>query len=169
MIDRIEIKERGPTPRRLRKVYSTAAKSAWQSTAELFHFDYRGKRFTAAHGKAAGYRPRAGEQLPYGSKAFWKSYYGRKIRYKKTTAPLVWTGRTERATRFSYRISATRNQGVVRYAGARVLNYIPWAAAEFRKILPDEVRALAANYDRELETKFRQDSGQELTTVTPPG
>lgn len=150
MLQTITVKERGAVPRKLRKAYNQAGRESWLRTAAEFHSNYRDKRFTVAHGKAAGYQPRAGENLPYGSKQFWRSYYGRKIRQKGTRAPLVWSGKTRDATRLGFKLSSTRNVGRVAYPSARVFNYRPFMAAEFRRITRQEAGELAKFFDRQL-------------------
>lgn len=154
MLQTITIQERGPTPRKLRKAYNAAGKESWLETAAEFHSNYRDKRFTVAHGKAAGYRPRSGENLPYGSKGFWASYYGRKLRQKGTRAPFVWSGKTRDAVRLGFRLTSTRNVGRVAYPGARVLNYIPWMAQEFRIVTRQEASDLAKFFDERLSSKI---------------
>lgn len=154
MLQTITVQERGATPRKLRKAYNAAGKASWLDTAAHFHSYYRDKRFTVPHAKAAGYRPRSGENLQYGSKAFWRSYYGRKIRQKKTRAPLVWSGKTRDATRLGFRLSSTRNVGRVAYPSARVLNYRPWMAEEFRRITRQEAGDLAKFFDEKLSARI---------------
>ena len=165
MLQTITVQERGATPRKLRKAYGIAGKASWLDTAAYFHSYYRDKRFTVAHGKAAGYQPRAGENLAYGSKAFWRSYYGRKIRQKKTRAPLVWSGKTRDATRLGFRLSSTRNVGRVAYPSARVFNYRPFMAAEFRRITRQEAGELAKFFDEKLSARmsaFSETSSQKV-------
>jgi hypothetical protein len=162
-IDKITIKERGPTPRGLRKAFNAASKSSWSATGLYFHERYRPNRFTVAHGKEAGYRPRQGDNLPYGSKEFWRSYVGRKLRKYNTRAPLVFTGRTKRLTQMA-RISATSNAASVRYSGANTLNFHPDLAAEFRKIIPKEARQLGRIYDSGLTRKLKEDQTETVRT-----
>jgi hypothetical protein len=165
MLQAITIKERGATPRKLRKAYNQAGKESWLQTAAEFHSNYRDKRFTVAHGRAAGYQPRAGENLPFGSKAFWRSYYGRKIRQKGTRAPLVWSGKTRDATRLGFRLSSTRNVGRVAYASARVFNYRPFMAEEFRRITREEAGELAKFFDEQLSQRLGAFSEASTTKV----
>ncbi len=163
-IDKVVIQERGAVPRNLRKAFNASSKSSWSVTGLYYHEKLRPKRFTVAHGREAGYRPRQGDNLPFGSKAFWRSYVGRKLRYKYTRAPLVWSGTTKRAVRMA-RIAATSQGAQVRYSGARVLNFNPDIAAEFRKILPSEGRQLGRIYDAELNRKLNADNTTRETSI----
>ncbi|MFO0923529.1 MAG: hypothetical protein U0905_13690 [Pirellulales bacterium] len=65
----------------------------------------------------------------------WRSYVGRKLKYKPTRAPLVWSEQTRRAVQAA-RISTSSQGASVRYSGARVLNFHPDLAKEFRRIIP---------------------------------
>lgn len=163
-IDKIVIKERGATPRRMRRAFNNASKQSWNEAGLYFHQTYRPKRFTVAHGKEAGYRPRSGDELPFGSKQFWRSYVGRKLKYKHTRAPLVWSGQTRRAVQAA-RISTTSQGASVRYSGARVLNFHPDLAKEFRRIIPREARQLGRIYDRGLDRRLNADKSEETKTV----
>lgn len=156
IIDKITITERGAVPRRLQGAYNRAGKAAWSETGIYYHVNLRPKRFTKVHGDKAGYRKRSGENLPYGTRAFWRSYYGRKIREKHTTAPFVWSGRSRQAMQMA-RIVGARNLARVSYSGARVFNYNPWMNAEFRKILPEEATELARKFDLELNKELAKD------------
>lgn len=142
----IEITDRGPTPRRWAKVYTAAARDAWLEAATYFHKTYTPRRFTEAHAKAAGYALRAGQDAVYGSKRFWNSYFGRKIRYKGHRKPLVWSGNTERAAKTAT-ISSTTKRASIRFPGVRVLNWKPHLRDEFTRILPEEAVQLGVKYD----------------------
>jgi len=162
MLDRITIKERGPTPRGMKRAYNNHSKAAWQSTGMLFHREMRDKRFTRAHGREAGYQKRQGEEPGLTRAEFFRSYTGRKLRKHSHMRPLEFSGETRRAIRTAS-ISATSKGSRVRYPGARKFNFrrtsaAPKMADEFRKLLPDEIQKLAAHYDETLDDKLNSDN-----------
>lgn len=163
-IDKITIRERGSTPRRLAKVYTASSKAAWSASAKYYHLKFRPLRFTQAHGKAAGYAKRSGDDISYGSKAFWRSYVGRKIRKFKHNHPLEWSGKTRRGSAFA-NIATTRVQAKVKYPQVRVLNFKPHLQAEFRRLLPSELPQLGRVYDRALDRGMKADKGTETRTI----
>lgn len=55
------------------------------------HFDPKWAKQYAAENPGA-YEPRQGEDMPSGSKGFWRTYTGRKVRKYKHRNPLQWTG-----------------------------------------------------------------------------
>lgn len=146
------------------KVYTAGSKSGWSDAAKQYHLKFRPKRFTQAHAKAAGYAKRSGEDLTYGSKAFWRSYVGRKIRKFKHNQPLRWSGNTRRGSAFAT-VSTTRVQARVKYPRVRVLNFRPNLQAEFRRILPDEARQLGRVYDRSLDRFLKTDKTVQTRTI----
>lgn len=163
-ITKITVRDRGPTPRRLQKVYTAGSKTAWSDAAKYYHATYRPKRFTQAHGLAAGYKKRSGEDLAFGTKAFWLSYIGRKIRLKKHRHPLEWSGRTREGSKFAS-VSTTRVQAKVKYPRVRVLNFIPGLQDEFRRLLPSEAKQLGRVYDGSLNRALKADKGTETRTL----
>jgi hypothetical protein len=150
---RVTVKERGAVPRRLKSIYTQSSRESWRDTGIYFHTTYRPRRFTTAHATEAGYAPRKGEDLPYGTKEFWRSYIGRKIRIKKHRRPLEWSGESRRAVQ-SASITTTSNRARVRYGGARVFNFRR-LSAEFTKVLPSEARQLGRIYDRNLDRRMK--------------
>ena len=60
--------------------------------AREWHRRYHRRHFTREAYQLYGYTPRSGEDLPMGSKAWKRSYTGRKTRMKKHRLPLVWSG-----------------------------------------------------------------------------
>ena len=166
-IKRIEIKEIGAVPRNMKRIHRTAAKSGYEAAATEFHQRFAPLRFTTAHANAANYKPRSGSNLPYGSKAYWRSYVGRKQRggmgRPGTTAPLVWTGETRDAARMAT-IAATSNRGEARYT-LRKLNWIPWAREEFTRVLGAEAAALGQVFNRRYDTDYRSDQTVTRTTI----
>lgn len=165
----IKITEFGVVPRALKAIHRTAAKESYRLTGETFHTRFAPLRFTAKHGKEAGYRKRSGENLAFGTRAFWRSYFGRKIQggrlpdgrmRQPTTAPLVWSGDTRAAARMATN-AATANRVEVRYT-FRALNYIPWAREEFSKVLEREAIELGQQFDTDYHVRF---NGTDRTTT----
>lgn len=152
---RIEIRDRGNTPRKMKSALNNARKKAWADVAEYHHEHLTPKRFTTEHARAAGYTKRKGENLPRGSRRFKRSYTGRKLRIKGHTLPLVWSGDTRRAVRFAS-ISSTAKEGRAAYRGANKLNFRHpksqvRAAEEFRRHTNAEAVELARVFDRRLD------------------
>lgn len=157
---RIAIRERGNTPRGMKRAFNAASKEAWRDTAMEFHANYRDKRFTAEHAREAGYTARKGELQPRGSKAFRQSYTGRKLRIKGHTRPLEFSGETRRAVRATS-ITSTSRGGKASYRGASKFNFRhPKSrvrmSEEFRRITRAESIELAAFYDRRLDAALKR-------------
>jgi hypothetical protein len=165
-IRRITIQEIGPVPRNMKRIHRAAAKTGYTAAATAFHERFAALRFTVSHAQAAGYKPRSGANLPYGSKAYWRSYVGRKqmggMGRPATTAPLVWTGETRDAARMAT-IDATSNRGTARYT-LRKLNWIPWAREEFVRLLEGEANALGHVFNRVYDTNMQ--SNRDVSRIT---
>jgi hypothetical protein len=154
------IRDRGTTPRGMRKAYSAASREAWFATAVQFHTVYRDRRFTNEHALEAGYGRRKGELLARGTKAFQRSYTGRKLRMFGHTRPLEFTGETRNKMRAAS-ISSTRNMGRAAYPGASKFSFKHPKSKirmheEFRRILPREASELGEYYDEQLDAKLKQ-------------
>jgi hypothetical protein len=155
-----KIRDRGTTPRGMRRAYGHASKAAWLATAAHFHAHYRQRRFTQAHARAAGYGHRKGELLARGTKAFRNSYTGRKLRLFGHTDPLRFSGVTYEKMRVA-NISSTRNMGKVAYRGASKFNFQhPRSrirmSEEFKRILPYEADELGEYYDGQLDIELKK-------------
>jgi hypothetical protein len=129
----------------------------------------RDERFTKEHGRKAGYAKRKGEESGLDTKAFFRSYTGRKLRKWHHTNPLQWSGETRRNVRHA-NIYTTSKGARVAYAGARKLNFRPRGgsinmAQEFRKLLPDEIDRLAREFDTQYESAMRRDRTTVITQV----
>ena len=162
-ITRITIAERGPVPRQMAKQHRQASRQAYQAIAEKHHEENTAKRFTKEHALAAGYRKRAGEEHPFGSKAFWTSYTGRKLKKHGHTLPLVFSGATRARARMAT-IVVTTNRGQLKYQ-VNALNYQPWTRDEFIKILPAEAKELGQHWDQIYNRQFNQDLNHGLRFV----
>lgn len=161
MIGHIEVRERGTTPRKMLSVHNKASKSAWADTGVRWHSDFRDLRFRADHARRAGYLRRKGEGMPFGSKAWKRSYMGQKYRKFTHQRPLEFSGDTRRAVASMPSLTSTSNGVKVRYSGARTLNYKhPRSrinmAEEFRRTLPEEANSLTRTYDNRLDEGLNQ-------------
>jgi len=163
----IRIRDRGPVPRALKKYHRAASRKGYETAGFEFHARFTPRRFTAEHGKAAGYRPRAGQQFPYGSKMFWGSYFGRKLKGGRgrpgTDAPLVWSGTTRDRARATS-LSVTANRAQLKYS-LNVLNFIPWAREEFERILPREADELGQVFEGAYDTEFNRDLDEGMRFI----
>lgn len=154
------IRDRGTTPRGMRKAFNAAARVAWLATAMLFHSDYRDRRFSEAHAKEAGYGARKGELIPRGTRAFTRSYTGRKLRLFGHTRPLEFSGKTRNQMR-SANISSTSNMGRAAYPGASKFSFRHPKSKirmqdEFRRILPQEAEELGQYFDEQLDAELKK-------------
>lgn len=163
-ITKIVVKERGATPRGLKRAYNNASKNAWAQAGLYFHVTYRPRRFTEAHGKEAGYKPRDGESLPFGSVDFWKSYTGKKWKKYHHRHPLEYSGATKSAANVAT-IASTSKGARVKYPRVRVFNFRPYMQEEFRRILPAEARHIGRIYDRNLDRLLAADTTVETRQI----
>lgn len=124
---RIQITYSGPVPgsQNLRqREWNDVVREAWRQVGLYWVKAFRPKHFTAEGGREYGYAKRSGERGNAGSQGFKRSYVGKKLAKFGHTKPLVWSGRSEAATR-SARIhaTATRNKsGVEIFMNAPTLN-----------------------------------------------
>jgi hypothetical protein len=173
MIGAIKIRERSIILRRGDKSHvNKTLKAAWLNAARYFHDSLRDKRFTVEHAKAAGYAPRKGSTMPVGSKQFWGSYLGRKLRKFGHMRPLEFSGRTRQAVRSYVSLSSTSKGSRAAYPGARVFNFRnpksdPGMSMnlEFRRILPQEAEHMARAIDSTLDEFWNQKIEEEVTTL----
>jgi hypothetical protein len=153
----------GGMGRNIAALHREAAKGAYAAAGEDYHRELRPKRFTKEHAAEAQYKPRAGETLQWGSKAFWRSYTGRKLKKYGHTLPLVFSGRTRDRAQMAT-ITSTSNRGQIRYQ-VNALNFIPWAQAEFVKVLPRELDYLGQRFDFHYDRIFNRPPPQKITTI----
>lgn len=156
---KINVRERGTVPRKMKKVFNASKKEAWHDTAVEFHAEYRDRRFTEQHATAAGYTRRKGEGQAFGSKAWRASYTGKKHRMFGHTRPLEFSGESRRAAR-QVRVSSTSKGSRAAYAGLRKFNFRHPKSQirmgeEFRRILPREADELAKHFDRALDQHLK--------------
>jgi hypothetical protein len=160
----IQVRERGATPRNMKRVFNAAKKLAWHDTAVRFHAEYRDRRFTLEHAEEAGYARRKGELIARDSKAFRASYTGKKLRMFGHTRPLEFTGETRRKVR-SASISSTSNMGKASYSGAAKFNFRHPRSKirmgeEFRRITRREAQELGQFFDLALDRRLAEADAQ---------
>lgn len=143
-----------------KKEMRASLKESWANAGKFFHLNMRDKRFTKEHAMKAGYALRKGEESGIGTKAFFRSYTGRKLKKFGHTRPLEFSGRTRAAVRAA-NISSTSNGGKVAYAGANTFNYHnPFSKPElrpnleFRRIIPEEAEQLAKQFNSEINSNW---------------
>jgi hypothetical protein len=185
MILRVEIRERGATPRGFKKAHKAASAVAWVHGGRMWHQTYRKERFTIAHARKAGYALRKGEQSGLSDTEFWNSYTGQKLKKFHHKNPLQWSGEVKDKTQYAdYTATGTMYREAtswtsidskgggckVAYRGANKLNYRRWPtsphmADEFRKLLPAEVTAVARVYDTTYDQLINQDQTVTVSKV----
>lgn len=158
MLGLVKIQERGAVGRKMIATMNAAKKEAWLVTGREFATQNVPKRFTQEFAQEAGYSPRAGQNLPRGSKIFWGSYFGRKLRKFGHADPFVWSGETRRNARTA-RITNTAKGAPISLPDARKINYIPKYAAEFVRVTQREGTELAVVFDRALDQRLTTNDG----------
>lgn len=148
---KIEIRDRGPTPRGMRKILNASMKESWFETGAEFHAENSDKRFTHAHATAAGYAPRS------------RNYERRKLKKFGHTNPLEYSGTARRLSRVAD-VTSTGKSVTIRYRGLRVFNFKnpkmrADMAKEFTTILPSEVTESARVFDAKLDQKLNAYTG----------
>lgn len=148
---KIDVIDRGPTPRGMKKVIGNAMKETWQEAAIEFHARFSDDRFTNRHATAAGYAPRS------------KNYTRRKLKEFGHTRPMEFSGTARRLSRTA-NVTSTSKTATLRYPGLRVFNFKhPKQRAdlreEFTKVLPEEAQHTARFYDVKLGQKLNSYSG----------
>lgn len=163
MLTSIKILETGPI-RGMKRAFGRVKKDAFAVTADKFHKTNTAKRFTAEHAAKAGYAARKGQLLSPHSKAFARSYYGRKLRSRfgggvGQALPLVYSG-TTRARARTPRLEANSKGATLRF-NTPALNFKhPKSRVnmrdEFTRILPEEQRGAVAEMRRQLAARIRR-------------
>ena len=161
MMPLIQIRERGATPRGMKRIFRRASKAAWLDTATHFHREYTLRRFTPEHAAEAKYSARKGQLQPRGSAAFRRSYMGKKMRLYHHQNPLQFSGKSKRSARFATPTSTSKG-GRIAYRGMRVFNFRhPRSRVrmneEFRRIIPREAEELGTYYDRRLDLHLERE------------
>lgn len=145
---------------RLRGAFNRAKKGAFQKAGEHWHRAFRKRHFHPMAYREYGYTPRKGDELPFGTKQFWRSYTGRKLRKMRHRLPLVWSGETRRLSRMRD-VRATSKGGRVTIR-ARKLNLRPRGgrinmAAEMKAVSEREQAELLKVFGRKLNATLRRE------------
>lgn len=163
-IPRIKIVERGAVPRAMMRYHRDAMRAGYRAAALHFNEVFRPRRFTVAHAVAANYRKPAGlTKYAFGSKAFWRSYYGRKLRRTGEALPFVNTGRTRSRAAAPTLVVSTK-AGTLRYS-VNALNYIPQAPDDFRRLLPSEINELGQVFNKAYDAEYNRDLNEGMRFV----
>lgn len=146
--------------RRLRGQFSRAKKAAYHKIGVHWFRYLRPKHFTHEGFREYGYTPRKGQELPRGSREFWKSYCGRKLRLHGHMLPLVFTGESRGLSRTA-NVRATSKGVRVVMAAVRKLNWRHpesqvYAAAELRRVSDGEARELTRIFGFELNRRLSE-------------
>ena len=159
----VTVRDRGPIGRGLKAGFNRASKTAWERTGLHFHTTMRESRFDPEHQRKAGFALRKGQGMTPGSKAFKRSYTGRKLARFGHTRALEFTGDTRRAIRAASITSTSKGSRVAYRAASKFSFRHPKSRIrmqdEFRRILPEEATELARRYDAELDQLWQQDQG----------
>jgi hypothetical protein len=137
---------------------------SWIDPLLLWKRDFRPKHFTSAAADLYGYTPRAGQDAPRGSAAFWQSYFGQKLRKLRHARPLEYTGQTEAETARGL-IQTTAKGGKYRMAVTKARFRAPPAKyktgpppdleAELTALSPAEQNAMIREKERGLLRRVR--------------
>lgn len=104
--------------------WNKIVKLAFFKVGEFWHKHFRAKHFTHAGAREYGYQKRKGEELPRGSKKFWRTYTGIKLRKHGHTFPLVFSGTSRTLTDIMV-VKNTSKGASVKLGRARALNFRP--------------------------------------------
>jgi len=136
----ITVAEQGPTPRKMRKAYSTAARKTWRETGKFHHKEHIPERFTEEGARELNFRDRTPK---YNAKK------GHKL-------PNVWSG-TSRDKAKKYRSTDSKTGVKMRY-NVPALNFGS-GKVELRKSNQKEAESIskfyASNYEQQLVKETR--------------
>lgn len=120
-----KVRYEGPVPGSLnlsQRRFNELLKDAWFESGKYWHTEFRPKHFTKEGAAEYGYKPRKGEDLPFGSRGFWKSYTGKKQKRFGHTLPLVNTGELRDRSKTA-NIQPTKNSVRVALSRANKANW----------------------------------------------
>jgi hypothetical protein len=146
ILDKIQIEYSGGVPGGRAvpaKEFHAYRREAWLAVGNYWHDHFRAKHFTKAGAREYGYQQRSGEGLS--GKAFWKSYTGRKQKYRGHSDPLVYSGR-----------SRERSQ-------QRTLRAVSRGPRSYLQI---RINAPALNFRRTVKGKLTPDMVSEMQTIS---
>ena len=133
---------------------------SWVVPLRDWKHEFRPRHFTVTAQREYDYTPRSGQNAPRGTKEFWRSYFGQKLRKLKHAKPLVYTGELMAASAQGY-FRATSKSGKYVMPGANKANFRPPGSKmnmreELTKILPREEQAMARAMEREMIRRLRE-------------
>ena len=152
---------------------------SWIPPLLLWKRDFRPRHFRPAAAGLYRYAERSGELAARGSKAFWRAYFGQKLRQKRHAKPLVWSGQTEAESArgvvhatsrgAKYKMSLTK----ARYRPGRPAKYktgpAPDMAAEMTRATHREVGAMLRAKERDMIRRIRDIRAAFDTTAAAGG
>lgn len=143
------------------KLLRAAAAAGNAAAVEHWHEHFRAGHFTPAGGRKYGYQPRKGDNEPprvvsrstnprYAGRTVANPHYSwQKRRRMKHNKPLVWSGRSEQASKVM-KVTATSKRGVGAFTALPKYFYqfrrdlkTPDKAAELTTVVSDEAEAMA--------------------------
>ena len=135
---------------------------SWRATGLFWKRNYLEKHFTEAGAVAYGYAPRKGDRRARGSKAWRRSFQGRKFARFGHTDPLVYTGEMRRRCRHP-QIRAT-STGVKVVLDARKANLRhPKSQVDMRK----ELRTITQGEAGKLTAEKARAMRVQINRVSP--
>lgn len=111
----IELRYKGALPKLKRAVWNKSVLiPTMRDALTHWHSKFRPKHFTAEGANEYKYAARKGEKMTRGTKAFNRSYTGRKLASKGHSRPLVFSGVSERLSRIrDIRVTSKRGRAIL--------------------------------------------------------
>jgi hypothetical protein len=134
-----------------------AIRGAMAAAAKEWHQEYYEGHFTAAGATKYGYFKRKGEGLPRGTKAFSRSYHGKKLKHMGHERPLVYTGESYQRGKVAKIVASSKQAKVVlpstfnfKHPKSRIN-----MREEVTRVLPEEVQHLRDIAEAEMARSAR--------------
>lgn len=145
--------------RRLRGEFGRAKKGAFLTMGAYWHQHFRKRHFATVAYREYDYAPRKGDELPFGSREFWRSYVGRKLRKMGHRLPLVYSGASRTLAKIRD-VRATSKGGRI-MIHAPTLNLRPKGGRinlreEMARISPREWQKMLRVCGRELNRRWKR-------------
>ncbi|HUT62111.1 MAG TPA: hypothetical protein VNA25_30095 [Phycisphaerae bacterium] len=135
--------------------------------AQLWVDKFIPKHFQKSATRRYGYKPRKGMEFARGTKEFWDSYSGQKLKYKHHLIPLVFSGKTRELAKDS-KVKPIAKRAEVRTPARGLNRKHPKSEInmreEFQTILPVEHVEMAAR----MELRFQREIDTLRTRRTRP-
>lgn len=139
---------------------------SWIAPMLLWKREFRPVHFTLRAQNLYGYEKRSGQDAPRGSKAFWRAYFGQKLRKLRHGKPLVYSGETERETArgvirasargAKYQMSVTKARWRPRRAAKYKTGPPPDMEEEMTRLTHAEIRAMIREKERDMLRRIRE-------------